>query len=120
MNRSTIHHARTTRNIILGTIVCKDQTAVLRRESVNGRLALPCGIHVFHLQDIKNSPWWTRKEASTAAQAKGSTPKHEFEEHEQEIRAFIFLDDNIHIVNSSVDGTMRKWNCDTGLVVGKP
>ncbi|KAG1780613.1 WD40-repeat-containing domain protein [Suillus placidus] len=61
------------------------------------------------------------EEASTpAVQAKRSTPKHEFEGHEEDICDFIFLHDNVHIVSGSEDGTMRKWNCDTGRRVGKP
>jgi WD40 repeat protein len=48
--------------------------------------------------------------------------KHEFEGHEKEIWNFVFLHDNlnIHIVSGSADGTMRKWNCNTGRAVGKP
>jgi WD40 repeat protein len=62
------------------------------------------------------------EEVSTSSQAKvlTSTPKHEFEGHNKAIWSFVFLHDNIHIVSSSEDGTMRKWNCDTGLVVGEP
>jgi WD40 repeat protein len=30
------------------------------------------------------------------------------------------LHDNVHIVSGSLDGTMRKWDCDTGLLVGEP
>ncbi|KAG1858913.1 WD40-repeat-containing domain protein [Suillus subluteus] len=62
----------------------------------------------------------TLKEALTPAQGKGSTPKHEFEGHEETILGFVFLQDNVHIVSGSSDGTMRKWNCDTGLLVGEP
>ncbi|KAG2049065.1 hypothetical protein BDR06DRAFT_975527 [Suillus hirtellus] len=46
--------------------------------------------------------------------------KHEFEGHKEAIWGFVFLHDNIHIVSGSVDGTICKWNCDTGLVVGEP
>ncbi|KAG2070299.1 WD40 repeat-like protein [Suillus decipiens] len=67
----------------------------------------------------------TRREASTAAQiettqGKELILKHKFEGHEEAIWSFVFLHDNIHIVSGSEDGTMRKWNCDTGLVVGEP
>ncbi|KAG1818695.1 WD40-repeat-containing domain protein [Suillus subaureus] len=62
----------------------------------------------------------TRKEASTAAQWEKSILKHKFEGHNDAIWGFVFLHDNIHIVSGSLDGTMRKWNCDTGLVVGEP
>jgi WD40 repeat protein len=48
------------------------------------------------------------------------TPKHRFEGHQNDIWSFVFLHDNVHIVSGSLDGTMRKWNCDTGLLVGKP
>ncbi|OAX35120.1 hypothetical protein K503DRAFT_649916, partial [Rhizopogon vinicolor AM-OR11-026] len=40
--------------------------------------------------------------------------------HEREIWSFVFLHDNIHIVSGSFDGTMRKWNCDTGRLVEEP
>ncbi|KAJ8583686.1 WD40 repeat-like protein [Rhizopogon salebrosus TDB-379] len=48
------------------------------------------------------------------------TPKHEFDGHWSAIHSFIFLHDNVHIVSGSLDGTMRKWDCDTGLLVGEP
>ncbi|OAX31599.1 WD40 repeat-like protein [Rhizopogon vinicolor AM-OR11-026] len=51
-------------------------------------------------------------------QSKG--PKHKFEGHKKPIRSFVFLHDNVHIVSGSEDGTMRKWDCETGLLVGKP
>jgi WD40 repeat protein len=47
------------------------------------------------------------------------TPKHRFEGHRSIIYSFVFLHDNVHIVSGSLDGTMRKWGCDTGLPVGK-
>ncbi|KAJ8589248.1 WD40 repeat-like protein [Rhizopogon salebrosus TDB-379] len=47
-------------------------------------------------------------------------PKHEFEGHQNDIRSFVFLYDNVHIVSGSLDGTMRKWDYDTGLLVGEP
>ncbi|KAG2348227.1 WD40 repeat-like protein [Suillus weaverae] len=62
----------------------------------------------------------TRKEALTAAQWEEPILKHKFEGHEQAVRNFVFLHDDVHIVSSSPDGTMRKWNCETGLVVGEP
>src|SRR6267154_1000501 len=54
------------------------------------------------------------------AQCKRPIPKHEFAGHEASIWSFIFLHDNAHTVSGSWDGTMRKWSCDTGLVVGEP
>jgi WD40 repeat protein len=48
------------------------------------------------------------------------TPKHRFEGHQSAIESFVFLHDNVHIVSGSLDGTMRKWDCDTGLLVGEP
>jgi WD40 repeat protein len=48
------------------------------------------------------------------------TPKNRFEGHQDNINSFVFLHDNVHIVSSSPDGTMRKWDCDTGLLVGEP
>ncbi|OAX33418.1 WD40 repeat-like protein [Rhizopogon vinicolor AM-OR11-026] len=62
---------------------------------------------------------WTLDEASTFAQPR-PTPKHEFKGHKDDIWSFVFLHDNVHIVSGSEDGTMRKWDCDTGLLVGKP
>ncbi|KAG2031939.1 WD40-repeat-containing domain protein [Suillus americanus] len=59
-------------------------------------------------------------EVSTPARSKRSTPKYMFKGHEERIWDFVFLHDNIHIVSGSEDGTMRKWNCETGFVVGKP
>ncbi|KAG1882835.1 WD40-repeat-containing domain protein [Suillus subluteus] len=58
----------------------------------------------------------------TPKEAQWETPilKHMFEGHEKAIRGFVFLHDDIHVVSGSEDGTMRKWNCDTGLVVGEP
>jgi WD40 repeat protein len=48
------------------------------------------------------------------------TPKHEFDGHWGAIYSFVFLHNNANIVSGSLDGTMRKWDCDTGLLVGKP
>ncbi|KAG1743166.1 WD40-repeat-containing domain protein [Suillus paluster] len=62
----------------------------------------------------------TEEEASSLARSKKPTPKHEFEGHGDYIWRFVFLHDNVHIVSHSWDGTIRKWNCDTGLLVGKP
>ncbi|KAG0695946.1 quinon protein alcohol dehydrogenase-like superfamily [Suillus ampliporus] len=62
----------------------------------------------------------TRQESLTPAQAKGPTPKHKFEGHEKAIWSFVFLHDNVHIVSGAEDGTMRKWNCNTGRLVGTP
>ncbi|KAG1726884.1 WD40-repeat-containing domain protein [Suillus paluster] len=57
---------------------------------------------------------------STTTQFKRPTPKHKFEGHENAVWSFVFLHDNVHIVSGSWDGTMRKWNCDTGCLVRKP
>jgi WD40 repeat protein len=46
------------------------------------------------------------------------TPKHRFEGHWGNIYSFVFLD-NVHIVSGSLDCTMRKWDCNTGLLVGE-
>jgi WD40 repeat protein len=48
------------------------------------------------------------------------TPKHEFDGHQDDIWSLVFLRDNVHIVSGSLDGTMRKWDCDTGILVGEP
>lgn len=62
------------------------------------------------------------EEASTDTPAprEEPIPKREFEGHKDTIWSFVFLHDNVHIVSGSEDGTMRKWNCDTGLAVGEP
>ncbi|OJA14473.1 hypothetical protein AZE42_05284 [Rhizopogon vesiculosus] len=54
-------------------------------------------------------------------QSRRPTPKHKFERGDKEwITSFFFLLDNVHIVSGSWDGTMCKWDCDTGLLVGEP
>ncbi|KAG2344385.1 WD40 repeat-like protein [Suillus weaverae] len=62
----------------------------------------------------------TRNEASTPVQWGEPILKHKFEGHDDTILSFVFLHDNVYIVSGSWDGTMRKWNCDTGLLVGEP
>ncbi|KAG1780628.1 WD40-repeat-containing domain protein [Suillus placidus] len=62
----------------------------------------------------------TRNEASTPVQWDEPILKYKFEGHDDTILSFVFLHDNVHIVSGSWDGTMRKWNCDTGLLVGEP
>jgi len=59
-------------------------------------------------------------EASTPAQPERPPPKHIFEGHEDRIWSFVFLHDNVHIVSGSEDGTMRKWDYETGFLVGEP
>lgn len=51
---------------------------------------------------------------------KASTPRKEFEGYENIIWSLVFLHDNVHIVSASRDGMMRKWNCDTGDLIGEP
>ncbi|KAG1724269.1 WD40-repeat-containing domain protein [Suillus lakei] len=60
------------------------------------------------------------EEASAAAQWEELILKYRFDGHKDSIWSFVFLHDNVHIVSGSGDGTMRKWNCDTGLLIGKP
>ncbi|OAX35106.1 WD40 repeat-like protein [Rhizopogon vinicolor AM-OR11-026] len=62
----------------------------------------------------------TPESAAPQMQSKTPTAKHRFEGHQRTIRSFIFLHDNIHVVSGSWDGTMRKWDCDTGCLVGEP
>ena len=62
----------------------------------------------------------TIKKASPPTQSKKPSPKHKFEGHTKLIWSFVFLHDNKHIVSGSLDGTMRKWDCETGLLVGEP
>ena len=59
-------------------------------------------------------------EVSTSAQPERPPPKHTFEGHERWISNFVFLHDNVHIVSGSDDCTMRKWDCETGLLVREP
>jgi len=59
-------------------------------------------------------------ETSTPAQPEGPPPKHIFKGHKNDINTFVFLHDNVHIVSGSWDGTMRKWDCETGLLVREP
>ncbi|KAG1735238.1 quinon protein alcohol dehydrogenase-like superfamily [Suillus lakei] len=58
--------------------------------------------------------------AAGFAPRKASSPKYKFEGHKGTIWCLVFLHDNIHIVSGSLDGTMRKWNCNTGRLIGKP
>jgi len=46
--------------------------------------------------------------------------KHTFEGHQGVIRGFVFLQDDVHIVSGSNDRMMRKWDCETGRLVGDP
>jgi len=62
----------------------------------------------------------TIEKASPPIQSKKPNPKHKFEGHKDPIWSFVFLHDNKHIVSSSWDGTMRKWDCETGHLVGEP
>jgi len=62
----------------------------------------------------------TFNKASPPTQFKQPSPKYKFEGHRGAIRSFVFLHDNKHIVSGSWDGTMRKWDCETGLLVGEP
>ncbi|KAG0700620.1 WD40-repeat-containing domain protein [Suillus ampliporus] len=62
----------------------------------------------------------TVEEASLPVQSDRPTLKHTFKGHESAVSNFVFLHDNIHIVSGSEDGTMRKWNIDTGRLVGRP
>jgi len=59
-------------------------------------------------------------EAAASVQPERPPPKHIFEGHKYRITSFVFLHDNVHIVSGSLDGTMRKWDCETGLLVGEP
>ncbi|KAG2034103.1 WD40-repeat-containing domain protein [Suillus americanus] len=66
------------------------------------------------------SPEYDFFKAPPPSQPRNPIPKHQFEGHKQDVVDLIFLHDNVHIVSGSWDGMMRKWNCDTGLLVGKP
>jgi len=62
----------------------------------------------------------TIKKGSPPTQSTKPSPKYKFESHRDAIWSFVFLHDNKHIVSGSRDGTMRKWDCETGLLVGEP
>jgi len=62
----------------------------------------------------------TLGKAPLPEESQGPTPKHRFEGHQDNISSIVFLHDNVHIVSSSRDGTIRKWNCETGLLIGEP
>jgi len=59
-------------------------------------------------------------EVSTPTEPERPPSKNIFEGHEDRITSFVFLHDNVHIVSGSWDGTMRKWDCETGFLVGEP
>jgi WD40 repeat protein len=48
------------------------------------------------------------------------TPKQTLKGYESYIFGFVFLHDDVYIVSGLVDGTTRKWDYDTGLLVGEP
>jgi hypothetical protein len=60
------------------------------------------------------------EEPLNPAHSKTPVFEHRFEGKADSVKDFVFLHDNIHIVSGSWDGTMRKWNCNTGLLVGDP
>jgi len=62
----------------------------------------------------------TPRKAPPTAISVSPTPGRKFDGHRGHISSFVFLHDNIHIVSSSLDGTLRKWDCETGLLVGEP
>ncbi|KAG1858605.1 WD40-repeat-containing domain protein [Suillus tomentosus] len=62
----------------------------------------------------------TPREASIPAQSNKPMPKNKLEVFGKRIRDFVFLHDNIHVMSGSEDGTIHKWDYDTGLAVGKP
>jgi len=62
----------------------------------------------------------TSEKSTPQMQYKISTAKHKFKGHEREIYSLVFLHDNVHVVSGSLDGTMRKWDCETGHLIGEP
>jgi WD40 repeat protein len=74
----------------------------------------PSQVDANHL--LQKRPW----EEASINESERETAKHEFKGHTSTISSFVFLHDNAHIVSGSEDGTMRKWDCDTGLLVGEP
>jgi WD40 repeat protein len=62
----------------------------------------------------------TLRSAPFSEKSTSSTPKYRFEGHRGGIHSIIFLHDNVHVVNGSWNGTMCKWDYDTGLLVGQP
>jgi len=61
-----------------------------------------------------------RSRVLPTAISRKTSPKHEFVGHRGDVESFVFLQDNVHIVSGSRDGTMCKWDCETGLLVGEP
>jgi hypothetical protein len=62
----------------------------------------------------------TLDESGFEEQSNLPTPKHEFQVYQQRTSSFVFLHDNVHIVSGAGNGTMHKWDCKTGLLVGEP
>ena len=46
--------------------------------------------------------------------------KYTFEGNQGVIRSIVFLQDNVQMVSGSDDGTICKWDCETGQLVGEP
>jgi WD40 repeat protein len=68
----------------------------------------------------ESSPEPALDETSPPAHSQRPIPKHELEGHTGWVWSFVFLHDNAHIVSGSEDGTMRKWDYETGHPVGEP
>ncbi|OAX31225.1 WD40 repeat-like protein, partial [Rhizopogon vinicolor AM-OR11-026] len=62
----------------------------------------------------------TPEGTASPMQSKMLTAKHKFGGHEGRIYSFVFLHDNVHVVSGSLDDTMRKWDCETGRLIGEP
>ena len=88
----------------------------LGQNHINTADALPERSMSSEPSDTKPTP----DKAPTTTKPDRLIPKHIFLDHEGWIPSFVFLHDNVHIVSGSSDGTMSKWDCDTGLLVGEP
>ncbi|KAG2362243.1 WD40-repeat-containing domain protein [Suillus spraguei] len=69
---------------------------------------------------VTRAPSYKKRTSQQTLSSRRPLKKLQFTEHEKAVWSFVFLHDNIYMVSGSEDGTMRKWNCNTGLVVGEP
>jgi len=91
------------------------------KDDINTLVFSHDNIHVVSgFDDVTMRKWDRETGFSTPAQPERTPPKHIFEGRESWIWNFVFLHDNVHILSGSLDGTMRKWDRETGHLVGVP
>jgi WD40 repeat protein len=65
--------------------------------------------------------WFLSLLQSQREQSKGPILKHKFEDHESDILNFVFCrTTSTLMVGGFADGTLRKWDCNMGLLIGEP